>query len=287
MFEGEPIKSKIYVVCGVSVMKDKNYYPQITALFDNYRDNYSMPKDEFRTMLRYALGWSEEKIERAIQAALDNNVLVDTNLITEEVLTPLFQNGSLKRDSYITSTSLAKIYSNCSCEKYVTPHYQGNHIFAITMTGETLFYLLEQKNDLLFKLYIYFCMNKSYWTDYKKETFNFYIKGKGGAIENLGYSIKSGSTADRIRECLNFLEKSNLIVMGEPISRGRKYGKSLGYWRPLYETRELEKEPVFTDYTLMRIPNFCIDEVTNIVYARMEEKGFPESVPERLMFDTI
>ena len=254
MFEGEQIKSKIYVVCGVSVMKDKNYYPQITALFDNYRDNYSMPKDEFRTMLRYALGWSEEKIERAIQAALDNNVLVDTNLITEEVLTPLFQNGSLKRDSYITSTSLAKIYSSCSCEKYVTPHYQGNHIFAITMTGETL---------------------------------NFYIKGKGGAIENLGYSIKSGSTADRIRECLNFLEKSNLIIMGEPISRGRKYGKSLGYWRPLYETRELEKEPVFTNYTLMRIPNFCIDEVTDIVYARMEEKGFPESVPERLMFDTI
>ena len=287
MFEGEQLKSKIYVVCGVSVMKDQNYYPQITALFDNYRDNYSMPKDEFRTMLRYALGWSEEKIERAIQAALDNNVLVDTNLITEEVLTPLFQNGSLKRDSYITSTSLAKIYSSCSCEKYVTPHYQGNHIFAITMTGETLFYLLEQKNDLLFKLYIYFRMNKSYWTDYKKETFNFYIKGKGGAIENLGYSIKSGSTADRIRECLNFLEKSNLIIMGEPISRGRKYGKSLGYWRPLYETRELEKEPVFTNYTLMRIPNFCIDEVTDIVYARMEEKGFPESVPERLMFDII
>lgn len=287
MFEGEPIKNKIYVVCGVSIMKDKNYYPQITALFDNYRDKYSMPKDEFRMMLHYALRWSEEKIERAIQAALDDNVLVDTNLITEEALTPLFQNGSLKRDSYITSTSLAKIYSNCSGEKYVAPHYQGNHIFSISMTGETLFYLLEQKNDLLFKLYIYFCMNKSYWTDYKKETFNFYIKGKGGAIENLGYSIKSGSTADRIRECLNFLEKSNLIVMGEPISRGRKYGKSLGYWRPLYETRELEKEPVFTDYTLMRIPNFCIDEVTNIVYARMEEKGFPESVPERLMFDTI
>lgn len=287
MFEGEQIKSKIYVVCGVSVMKDKNYYPQITALFDNYRDNYSMPKDEFRTMLRYALGWSEEKIERAIQAALDNNVLVDTNLITEELLTPLFRDGSLKRDSYITSTSLAKIYSRCSCEKYITPHYQGNHVFSITMTGETLFYLLEQKNDLLFKLYIYFCMNKSYWTDYKKETFNFYIKGKGGAVENLGYSIKSGSTADRIRECLNFLEKSNLIIMGEPISRGRKYGKSLGYWRPLYETRELEKEPVFTDYTLMRIPNFCIDEVTDIVYARMEEKGFPESVPERLMFDNI
>ena len=287
MFEGEPIKNKIYVVCGVSIMKDKNYYPQITALFDNYRDKYSMLKDEFRMMLRYALGWSEEKIERAIQAALDDNVLVDTNLITEEALTPLFQNGSLKRDSYITSTSLAKIYSNCSCEKYVAPHYQVNHIFSISMTGETLFYLLEQKNDLLFKLYIYFCMNKSYWTDYKKETFNFYIKGKGGAIENLGYSIKSGSTADRIRECLNFLEKSNLIVMGEPISRGRKYGKSLGYWRPLYETRELEKEPVFTDYTLMRIPNFCIDEVTDIVYARMEEKGFPESVPERLMFDNI
>lgn len=287
MFEEEQIKSKVYVVCGVSVMKDKNYYPQITALFDNYRDNYSMPKDEFRTMLRYALGWSEEKIERAIQAALDNNVLIDTNLITEEALTPLFQNGNLKRDSYITSTSLAKIYSSCSGEKYVAPHHQGNHIFLVTMTGDTLFYLLEQKNDLLFKLYVYFCMNKSYWTDYKKGTFNFYIKGKGGAIENLGYSIKSGSTADRIRECLNFLEKSNLIIMGEPVSRGRKYGKSLGYWRPLYETRELETEPIFTDYTLMRIPNFCIDEITDIVYARMEERGFPESVPERLMFENI
>ena len=152
MFEGEQIKNKIYVVCGVSIMKNKNYYPQITALFDNYRDNYSMPKDEFRTMLRYALGWSEEKIERAIQAALDNNVLIDTNLITEELLTPLFRDGSLKKDSYITSTSLAKIYSRCLCEKYVTPHYQGNHIFSITMTGETLFYLLEQKNDLLFQL---------------------------------------------------------------------------------------------------------------------------------------
>ena len=110
MFEEERIKDKIYVICGVSIMKDKNYYPQITALFDNYREHYSMPQDEFRVMLRYALGWSEDKIERAINAAIDDNVLIDTNsLDSENILSSLFINGSLARDSYITCTSLAKL----------------------------------------------------------------------------------------------------------------------------------------------------------------------------------
>lgn len=288
MFEEERIKDKIYVICGISIMKDKNYYPQITALFDNYREHYSMPQDEFRVMLRYALGWSEDKIERAINAAIDDNVLIDTNsLDSENILSSLFINGSLARDSYITCTSLAKLYSICSNEKYVTPRHNGNHIFAITISGETLVYLLEQKNDLLFKLYVYLCMNKSYWTDYKKEVFNFYIKGKGGAVENLGYSVKSGSSADRIRECVEFLEKSNLVIMGEPVSRGRKYGRPLGYWRPLYETKEFEKEPIYTDYRLMRIPNCCVDKVTSLIYDAMEKMGFPESVPERLMFENL
>ena len=287
MYEEEPNKDKIYVICGVSIMKDKNYYPQITALFDNYRQHFSMPKEEFSNMLSYALNWSDDKIHRVVNAAIKDNVLVDTNTIDKDKLFDLFQNGSLAKDSYITSISLAKLYSAYGNEEYQTPQYKGSHIFSITISGNTLFYLLKQKNDMLFKVYMYFKMNKSYWIDYKKNAFNFYIKGKGGAIENLGYSVKSGSTADRIRECVNFLEQNNLIVMGEPISRGRRYGKSLGYWKPVYEVREFETEPAFTDYTLIRVPNFCVDEVTNLIYDAMEKEGYPESVPERLIFGTL
>ena len=289
MFEEEYRKSgKIYVTVGTTILRNKNYYPQVSALIDNYRSCYSISKDEYHTMIKSILKWSDDKINRITNDMLSTGVLVDTNIINETF--PIYylmeeeSSCSIKKDSYILGMSLNNL---CRKEDKDCPPlvYEDHQVKYVTIDAETMFRLLEERNDLLFKVYAYFKMNQLYWNNYKNTPFNFYIKGKGGAVDNLGFSIRSGSAADRIRECVEWLEKNNYIVLGAPISRGKKYGKFLGYYRPLYDVREYEAEPMYSDYTLVRVPNMCFDRVTDIIYEEMINKGFPESVPERLIFD--
>lgn len=292
MFEEEIRAKKVYVTTGTSIMKDKDYFPQVTALIDNYRDKgeYSVFKDEYHTMIKNILKWSDDKIKRVTDSMLKSGVLCDTDTIEENnPIFPLIGDDDtypIKRNSYILGVALNNLIRK-EDKDYPLLTYKDAQIKYTTISGDTMFALLEKRNDLLFKLYIYLKMNYEYWTIYKQTPYNFYIKGRGGAVEYLGFSLKSGSAADRIRECVSILENEGYIVLGNQQSRGKKYGKFLGYYRPLYEVREIDNVDDYSDYSLLRVPDMCYDEVVDIIYKRMTEAGYPDIVPEKLIFSNL
>lgn len=280
MFEEEFRRTKpLYVSCNMSMMKDKNFMPQVTAIMGNYFDgSICLPKEEMEKALSYLTKWTPKKRKDVIDTLVRTKAIIDTDkLIGERELEEFFDNGVLLPRSYVTSVGLWNYCHKSKIEKYNRPFtYNNEQIKYVTMSADTMFFLLEQQNDLLFKVYVFLSMNKMYWNDYRKRPYQMYIKGKGGMLVNLGYSEKSGSTVGRIRECIDFLENNGLVSFGQQVSRGRVYGNFLGYYRPLLEVRDVEDKIVIKDYDLIRVPNCIRDEIDSIICDKLIAKGYSE-----------
>ena len=280
MFEEEFRRKKsLYVSCGMSVMKEKNFMPQVTAIMGNYLSgSICLSKVELEKALSYLTRWTTKKKKEVMETLIRTRTIIDTDtLIEDKELEALFDNDVLAPHSYVTSVGLWNYCHKYKIEKYTKPFtYNYELIKYITMSADTMFFLLEQQNDLLFKVYTFLSMNKMYWNDYKNKPYQMYIKGKGGMLVNLGYSEKSGSTVDRIRECIEFLEDNGLVSFGPQISRGKIYGHFLGYYRPLLDVRNVEDKITIKDYDLVRVPNCIRDEIDGIIYDRLIAKGYLE-----------
>lgn len=83
MFEEEFRRKKpLYVSCGMSVMKEKNFMPQVTAIMGNYLSgSICLSKVEMEKALSYLTRWTTKKKKEVMETLIRTTTIIDTDTL--------------------------------------------------------------------------------------------------------------------------------------------------------------------------------------------------------------
>lgn len=230
MFENEYRVDKVYMRTGTSLLANKDYMPQVSAMFGNYAEGNIMTKEDMNVMLQYLTPWRKDKRERILKCIVDCGVLVDS--ADEAAQDVAFELG-LDDNYYIDGYFAKAVRENDGDLHGVMLRYKSKLVINIPMKGDTMFDLLERQDDMLFKVYAFLGMNHSYWTKVQKTPYMFSSGGNTGIAAGLGYSSTSSSVRDHIEQCLVELKVMGLIDYTEFKKPCFRFGRPIGYRRML------------------------------------------------------
>lgn len=234
--EEEAWKKKIYVMGTLKMFLNKNFYPQVVAIFNNYCDGEGkLSKEDMRQALSYCLGWSEAKQDTALDVITDLGLLIDGNSLEGLAVSNHFE----EVDGYYLSGFMSR-YMAAGCDitkvKWIV---EGEYISNVPVDAKKFFSVMENIDDATMKLYIYLLLQNRYWRR-KGCNYRFCIRGKNGLVANLGYS-QSNNTAKRISDRLAVLSNLGYIRYTGPHPMGMRFGKPVGQ---VMELREIVGENV-------------------------------------------
>lgn len=235
MFENEYRVEKVYARTGVPLLANKDYMPQVSAMFGNYSEGNVMSKDDVTAMLQYLTPWRKEKRERILKCVVDCGILVDSG---DEAARDVALELGLDDNYYIDGFFAKAVRENDGELHNVTLSYKGKIVINVPIEGDTLFDLLERQNDMLFKVYFFLGMHYSYWTRVQKASYMFSTGGVRGIAAGLGYCSSSSSVKENINNCLIELKDMGLIDYTEFTSSRLRFGKPMGNYRTLIMWRE-------------------------------------------------
>lgn len=234
--EEEVFKKKIYVMGGMKMFANKNFYPQIVAIFNNYCDgDGKLLKEDMRQALSYCLGWSEKKQDVALSTIENTGIIVDGNSLEGLSMSNKFD----EVDGYYLSGFMYRYKCAEGDMTKVKWIVDGEYINNAPVNPKVLFSVMENIDDSTMKLYIYLLLQNRYWKK-KGSNYRFCIRGESGLLSKLGYA-QSNNTAKRVSDRLATLSNLGYIRHTDPHPMGTRFGKPVGQ---VMELREIVGEIV-------------------------------------------